>query len=142
MQRASKERQVTDLVLSRHPNSARERRGALDVWRQSSILAKCHEERRCVTIPPAACTPRVLRDVCLGHELKGLMSYYNAKVDGLHVPLMALIDYRGIRLLAVSMCVYSDTHLIVFFPLLRIVVTSLTRPQSSYYERHTSLRLA
>lgn len=39
----------------------------------------------------------------LGHELKGLMCYHNAKVEGLHVPLMALIDYRGIRLLAVSM---------------------------------------
>lgn len=38
------------------------------------------------------------------------MCYHNAKVDGLHVPLMALIDYRGIRLLAVSMYVVATTH--------------------------------
>ncbi|GAM26590.1 hypothetical protein SAMD00019534_097650 [Acytostelium subglobosum LB1] len=38
-----------------------------------------------------------------GHELKGLMSYYNARVDGLHHPLMALIDYRGYRLVAMSL---------------------------------------
>lgn len=47
-----------------------------------------------------------------GHELKGLMCYYNAKIDGLRVPLMALIDYRGIRLLAVSMC---DVILLLLF---------------------------
>ncbi|EFA85283.1 Histidine kinase A [Heterostelium album PN500] len=38
-----------------------------------------------------------------GHELKGLMSYYNARVEGLHHPLMALIDYRGYRLVAMSL---------------------------------------
>ncbi|EGG19006.1 Histidine kinase A [Cavenderia fasciculata] len=38
-----------------------------------------------------------------GHELKGLMSYYNARVEDLHHPLMALIDYRGYRLVAMSL---------------------------------------
>eukprot|EP01132_Coremiostelium_polycephalum_P007447 gene7447-9152_t len=45
-----------------------------------------------------------------GHELKGLMSYYNCRVDGLHHPLMALIDYRGYRLVAMSLLpINSDT---------------------------------
>eukprot|EP01105_Mastigella_eilhardi_P019239 TRINITY_DN4515_c0_g1_i4.p1 TRINITY_DN4515_c0_g1~~TRINITY_DN4515_c0_g1_i4.p1 ORF type:complete len:1994 (+),score=419.79 TRINITY_DN4515_c0_g1_i4:519-5984(+) len=35
-----------------------------------------------------------------GHELKGLMRYYGA--PGIHTPLMALIDHRGFRLVAMS----------------------------------------
>jgi len=35
-----------------------------------------------------------------GLELKGLMRYYGC--EGLHVPLMAVIDYRGFRLVAMS----------------------------------------
>mgnify|MGYP002379608953 FL=1 len=30
-----------------------------------------------------------------GHELKGLMAYFNAGVKDVCLPLMALIDYRG-----------------------------------------------
>ncbi len=29
-----------------------------------------------------------------GHEFKGLMSYIDCRVEGLHFPLMVLIDYR------------------------------------------------
>jgi len=36
-----------------------------------------------------------------GHELKALMRFYGL-VDGLHVPLMCLVDYRGFRLVAIS----------------------------------------
>lgn len=34
------------------------------------------------------------------HELKSVIRYYGN--DGIHVPLMALIDYRGWRLIAMS----------------------------------------
>eukprot|EP01122_Echinamoeba_exundans_P005431 TRINITY_DN15587_c0_g2_i1.p1 TRINITY_DN15587_c0_g2~~TRINITY_DN15587_c0_g2_i1.p1 ORF type:complete len:1160 (+),score=219.51 TRINITY_DN15587_c0_g2_i1:46-3525(+) len=37
-----------------------------------------------------------------GHELKGLMGFKSAGIKELHLPLMALIDYRGYRLIAVS----------------------------------------
>eukprot|EP01091_Cochliopodium_minus_P008798 TRINITY_DN2050_c0_g2_i9.p1 TRINITY_DN2050_c0_g2~~TRINITY_DN2050_c0_g2_i9.p1 ORF type:complete len:1349 (-),score=401.15 TRINITY_DN2050_c0_g2_i9:136-4182(-) len=38
-----------------------------------------------------------------GHELNGLMTYFNQNIEGLHVPLMALIDYRGYRVTAISL---------------------------------------
>jgi len=37
-----------------------------------------------------------------GHELKGLMCFYNLRMKDLHFPLMALIDYRGFRVVAMS----------------------------------------
>lgn len=37
-----------------------------------------------------------------GHELKGLMGYYQCQIEGVHVPLCTLIDYRGFRLIAMS----------------------------------------
>eukprot|EP01125_Pyxidicula_operculata_P011795 TRINITY_DN385_c1_g1_i1.p1 TRINITY_DN385_c1_g1~~TRINITY_DN385_c1_g1_i1.p1 ORF type:complete len:1249 (+),score=314.60 TRINITY_DN385_c1_g1_i1:1159-4905(+) len=37
-----------------------------------------------------------------GHELKGLMCFYNCQIPELNVPLMALIDYRGFRVVAMS----------------------------------------
>ena len=37
-----------------------------------------------------------------GHELKGLLSYFNTSVD-VCLPLMALVDYRGFRLSAISL---------------------------------------
>lgn len=36
------------------------------------------------------------------HELTGLMSYYKCAIPGLHYPLMCLIDYKGFRLIAMS----------------------------------------
>ncbi|EFA80095.1 leucine-rich repeat-containing protein [Heterostelium album PN500] len=44
------------------------------------------------------------------NELKGLISYYMAQVNGLHYPLIALIDYKGFRLIALSLLpINSDT---------------------------------
>jgi hypothetical protein len=37
-----------------------------------------------------------------GNELRGLITYFNAGVPDLHVPLMALVDYLGFRLIAMS----------------------------------------
>jgi hypothetical protein len=38
-----------------------------------------------------------------GHDLKGLNCYVNCEIGGLCFPLMALLDYRGLRLIAVSL---------------------------------------
>jgi len=38
-----------------------------------------------------------------GNELKGLISYYNCGIRQLCVPLMALVDYMGFRLIAMSL---------------------------------------
>ncbi|KAF2070452.1 hypothetical protein CYY_008232 [Polysphondylium violaceum] len=44
------------------------------------------------------------------NELKGLISYYMTDVKGLNYPLMALIDYKGFRLIALSVLpISSDT---------------------------------
>ena len=44
------------------------------------------------------------------HELKGLTSYFHCSVEDLHFPLMAYIDYRGFRLMALSLLpITSDT---------------------------------
>ncbi|EGC35315.1 hypothetical protein DICPUDRAFT_152393 [Dictyostelium purpureum] len=42
------------------------------------------------------------------NELKGLISYYMAGVKGLNYPLMALIDYKGFRLIALSVLPISN----------------------------------
>jgi hypothetical protein len=47
-----------------------------------------------------------------GHELLGLMSYYNCQIPGLSLPLMALINYRGFRLVALSLLPIDKTTLI------------------------------
>ena len=38
-----------------------------------------------------------------GHELKGLMAYFNCNIPGLCFPLMALVDCRGYRLSCLSL---------------------------------------
>ncbi len=38
-----------------------------------------------------------------GHELKSLAAYFDCRIAGLHVPLSAVIDYRGYRVLAMSL---------------------------------------
>jgi hypothetical protein len=49
------------------------------------------------------------------HELRSVSSYYNCNVSELRVPLMALIDYRGFRLIASSLLPISkDTIWYVF----------------------------
>lgn len=37
-----------------------------------------------------------------GHELKSMAAYFDCRIPGLHVPLSCLIDYRGHRMLALS----------------------------------------
>jgi hypothetical protein len=46
-----------------------------------------------------------------GHDLSGLMAYYNTSTPGLYYPLMALIDYRGYRLIAQSLLPVDKTTL-------------------------------
>eukprot|EP01103_Thecamoeba_quadrilineata_P002468 TRINITY_DN12422_c0_g1_i1.p1 TRINITY_DN12422_c0_g1~~TRINITY_DN12422_c0_g1_i1.p1 ORF type:complete len:1100 (+),score=240.39 TRINITY_DN12422_c0_g1_i1:58-3357(+) len=38
-----------------------------------------------------------------GHDLKCLQCYSDCDIEGIHYPLMGIIDYRGFRLLAISM---------------------------------------
>lgn len=47
-----------------------------------------------------------------GNELKGLISYFNCKIQDLNVPLMALVDYRGFRLIAMSILPCSSETII------------------------------
>lgn len=47
-----------------------------------------------------------------GHELKSLMSYYNCSIPGLSFPLMVLIDFRGFRLVAMSLLPISSKTLV------------------------------
>lgn len=35
-----------------------------------------------------------------GHDMKGLIQYFDTKIDELRVPMMTLIDYRGFRMTA------------------------------------------
>lgn len=47
-----------------------------------------------------------------GHELKGLIAMFNARhvAPRLHFPLLALIDYRGYRLIAIAwLPIHKDT---------------------------------
>ena len=37
-----------------------------------------------------------------GHELKGLMAYFSLEMEEVNFPLMTLVDYRGFRLVAIS----------------------------------------
>eukprot|EP01132_Coremiostelium_polycephalum_P005864 gene5864-7293_t len=46
------------------------------------------------------------------HELNGCTSFLNCGIKGLHVPLMAFIDYRGFRLMAMSLLPISKSSLI------------------------------
>eukprot|EP01133_Synstelium_polycarpum_P013644 gene13644-16064_t len=46
------------------------------------------------------------------HELNGCTSFLNCGVKGLHVPLMAYIDYRGFRLMAMSLLPINKTTLV------------------------------
>ncbi|ELR11467.1 uncharacterized protein ACA1_122080 [Acanthamoeba castellanii str. Neff] len=43
------------------------------------------------------------------HDLKGLIHYYSCQIPGLHVPLMALIDYLGFRLIAITILPINNT---------------------------------
>jgi hypothetical protein len=47
-----------------------------------------------------------------GCELRGLMAYFNCDVQNLHFPLMSLVDYRGFRLIAMSILPIDRTTLV------------------------------
>eukprot|EP01133_Synstelium_polycarpum_P013661 gene13661-16088_t len=47
-----------------------------------------------------------------GHELKSVMRYYGC--EGIHVPLMALLDHRGFRLVAMSILPIAPRRTIVY----------------------------
>lgn len=40
------------------------------------------------------------------------MAYFNCDIVGLHCPLMALVDYRGFRLIAMSILPIDKTTLV------------------------------
>lgn len=48
-----------------------------------------------------------------GNELRGLMCYFNCGIPDINVPLMALVDYRGFRLTAMSL-LPVDTNTIIY----------------------------
>jgi hypothetical protein len=48
-----------------------------------------------------------------GNELRGLMCYFNTGIPDINVPLMALVDYRGFRLTAMSL-LPVDTSTIIY----------------------------
>lgn len=47
-----------------------------------------------------------------GNELRGLISYFNTGISDLNVPLMALVDYRGFRLIAMSILPVGEETII------------------------------
>lgn len=46
------------------------------------------------------------------NEILGLLSFYNTNTKGLHYPLMSVIDYRGFRLIALSILPISKRTLV------------------------------
>lgn len=46
-----------------------------------------------------------------GHELKGLTNYWNCNLD-ISLPLMALVDYRGFRIIAMSILPITEKTLV------------------------------
>jgi hypothetical protein len=47
-----------------------------------------------------------------GHELKGLKAYFSLGMTDIRVPIMALVDYRGFRLIAMSVLPVSGKSLV------------------------------
>jgi hypothetical protein len=47
-----------------------------------------------------------------GHDLKGSIHYYNSGVKELHLPLMAVIDYKGFRMTAQALLPLGKNSLI------------------------------
>ena len=50
-----------------------------------------------------------------GHELKGLMAYFSVGMHDVNFPLMTLVDYRGFRLVAISVLPVGKS-LLFFIP--------------------------
>eukprot|EP01130_Rhizamoeba_saxonica_P014283 TRINITY_DN6230_c0_g1_i1.p1 TRINITY_DN6230_c0_g1~~TRINITY_DN6230_c0_g1_i1.p1 ORF type:complete len:1223 (-),score=269.02 TRINITY_DN6230_c0_g1_i1:80-3244(-) len=49
-----------------------------------------------------------------GHELKGLMCWYNCQKKELNVPLMTIIDYRGFRVVAMSLLPINKDKTLIY----------------------------
>ena len=49
-----------------------------------------------------------------GHELKGLINYFNCNIENLCLPLMSLVDYRGFRLIAMSILPIRGSETIIY----------------------------
>ncbi len=47
-----------------------------------------------------------------GHDLKGSIHYYSTGIKGLHLPLMALIDYKGFRMTAQALLPLGKNSLV------------------------------
>jgi Clustered mitochondria len=47
-----------------------------------------------------------------GHELKGLISYFNLSLKEVHFPIMSLVDYLGFRVIAMSLLPISKDSLV------------------------------
>lgn len=47
-----------------------------------------------------------------GNELRGLIGYFNCEIEELNLPLMALVDYRGFRVIAMSILPVSPDTII------------------------------
>lgn len=47
-----------------------------------------------------------------GHELKGMQSHFHCNIPHLHLPLMALVDYRGFRVLAISLLPINNSTIV------------------------------
>ena len=46
------------------------------------------------------------------HDLQALIAFYNTRCEGVNFPLMAIIDYRGYRLIAMSILPVNGKSLI------------------------------
>lgn len=64
-----------------------------------------------------------------GNELRGLISYFNTGISDLNVPLMALVDYRGFRLIAMSILpvgeetiIYGSWYGVVYINIVRNLI--------------------
>ena len=51
------------------------------------------------------------------HDLLGLSTYFSTGVKGLHYPLICVLDYKGVRMLAESLLpvdkVYNNYYLVL-----------------------------
>ena len=50
-----------------------------------------------------------------GHELKGLMAYFSVGMHYVNFPLMTLVDYRGFRLVAISVLPVGKSYFSLIF---------------------------
>ena len=59
-----------------------------------------------------------------GHELKGMQAYFNCAINGMNLPLMALVDYKGFRLIAIALLPIDETTIVVCTKLIFLLANS------------------